>query len=418
MENKSFKLSDYSTSLYFYNDIRNDNSHYEILDVLLNTLKEHGFNTGLDQDVLKNYKSIAKDHFEGVRNKLAFKSHRYPTGFEIKFFYDTERGQYDFDTLEKMPYITKLEFLKYIKILKNKLIELGFEDKTKIENKSAEEKIKEDYVNCCHHENIKDMNFKLSDLDGKTDKYSYNHTDRDKKVIHNGETKYFRSRRGYLQRGKVYHNINNMWWVILNDTNYTNIADFEMFDLNDKDKEQLRKIKKKKLYMNPKRREYHNQEYRIGDNLFIISCRTGLFKAITEYGYYEYHWSSSDHHKENILSFNQGYILNKFQNTEEIDFDATMKDWKETIIEWRRDNDLTEEQARNLWTCIEELDNNMSEEYTCRTFYDACEDEDIEFPYESFSITKKYTDNVISFWNLFEQFRDILREELGIKEDK
>lgn len=324
MKGKNFKLSDYSTSLYFYNDISNDDSHYEILEILLNILKEHGFETGLDQEVLRNYESISKDYFEGKRNKLVFKSHRYPSGFKIKFFYDTERGQYDFDKLEKMPYITRLEFLKHIKILENKLIELGFENKTEEKYKKAEDKIKQGYVDSWHHD-IKDMNFKLSDLDGTTTE-SYNNKDRDKKVIHNGEVKYFRNYKGYLQRGKVYHNINNMWWVILNNSDYTNIASFELFDLNDKDKEKLKKIKKKRLYMNPKKKEYHNQEYRIGDNLFIINCRTGLFKANTNYGHYEYHWSPSDYHKENILRFNKGYILDKFQNTEEMDFEATMKD--------------------------------------------------------------------------------------------
>lgn len=416
MKSKSFKLSDYSTSLYFYNDIRNDDSHYEILEILLNVLKEHGFEIGLDQEVLRNYKNISKDYFEGKRNKLAFKSHRYPSGFEIKFFYDTERGRYDFDKLNKMPYITRLEFLKYIKILENNLNKLGFENKTEVKYKKAEDKIKEGYVKSCHR-NIKDMNFKLSDLDGATTE-SYNNKDRDKKIIHNGEIKYFRNHRGYLQRGKVYHNINNMWWVILNETDYTNMASFELFDLNEKYKEQLKKIKKKKLYMNPKKKEYHNQEYRIGDNLFIINCRTGLFKANTDYGNYQYYWSASDNFKNHLLRFNQGYILDKFQNTEEMDFEATIKDWKETILEWRRDNDLIEEQARNLWSCLEELDNGMSEEYTCRTFYDTCEDEDIDCPYDSFTVIKKYTDDVIKFWNVFEEFRNILKEELKVREDK
>lgn len=414
MEGKSFRLSDYSTSLYFDNKIRNDESHYEVLDILLNTLKEYGFNTGLDQDVLRNYKSIAKDHFEGVRNELAFKSHRYPAGFEIKFFFDTKRGQYDFDKLDKMPYITKLEFLKYIKILRNKLIELGFDDNTEVKYINSEDQLKQRFIQSSHNQ-IKDMNFRLSDLDGQTDKYSYNHTDRDKKIIHNGEIKYFRKRNGYLQRGKVYHNCNNMWWVIVNDTDFTNVADFELFDLTDEDKKQLKKIKKKKLYMNPKRKEYHNQEYRIGDNLFIINCRTGLFKAITEYGHYEYYWDRSDNHKGNILRFNKGYILDKLAyGRTEIDFEATMKDWKETIIEWRRDTSLDELQARNLWNALEDFDNNMSEEYICRSFYDICYDNDIDCPYESFEPYKKYIDDVIKFWDLFEQFRDILREELGV----
>lgn len=413
MKNGSFKLSDYSTSLYFYPNDMKDNSHYKILDIILNILKECGFSADIEQDALNNYPSIAKDYFEGKRNKLAFKSHRYPNGFELKFFYDTERGQYDFDKLDKMPYITKLEFLKYIKILQNKLVELGFENETKESCKLAEDEIKQRYIDSCHKEQ-KDMNFKLSDLDGTTCEGSYNNTDRDKKTIHNGEIKYFRTRNGYLQKGKVYHNINNMWWVILNDSDYSNVADFSLFSLTDEDRKQLKKIKKKKLYMNPKRKEYHNQEYRIGDNLFIINCRTGLFKAMTQYGYYEHYWDRSDNHKNNILRFNKGYILNKLAHDKtEMDFEATIKEWKETILEWRRDTSLSEEQARNLWSSIENLDDSTSDEYICREFYDACDDEDIDCAYESFGTTTKYTDDVIKFWDLFERFRDLLREELG-----
>jgi hypothetical protein len=61
--------------------------------------------------------------------------------------------------------------------------------------------------------------------------YGYNKTDRDRKEIKNGQIKYFRdSRSGRLQRGMVFHNINNMWWVILNGIEYRNIACFQLFD--------------------------------------------------------------------------------------------------------------------------------------------------------------------------------------------
>lgn len=415
MKNGTFTLSDYRASINFYSNDMADNSHYNILDILLNTLKENGFKVQIDQEVFNRYSSIAQDYFEGFYNKLTFKSHRYPSGFEIKFFYDTERGEYDFDKLDKMPYITKLECIKFINIIKNKLLELGFKDVTTPKYKFAVDNIKQKYINEWHHENIDNMNFKLSDLDRQTTE-SYNNKDRDKNIIYNGQIKYFRDRNGYLQRGKVYHNINNMWWVITNDIEYRNVASFELFDLNDMDKRHLKKIKFIKKYMNPKRKEYSNQEYRIGDNLFIINCRTGLFKAITEYGCYKYHWSASDKYKENLLSFNKGYILDKFsynKELEEIDYENTIKDWKRTILEWRRNNDLDKRIARELYDCIEnDLDDTMSEEYLCKTFYDKCFDNDIDYPYEDFSVTNKYTNDTNSFWNLFEQFRDILKEEL------
>lgn len=95
------------------------------------------------------------------------------------------------------------------------------------------------------------MNFNLSELDGKTCEYNTNNKDRDGKIIYNGEIKYFRDRyTGRLQRGKVYHHINNMWWVISNDTKVTNVADFEFFDLNSED------IKFRRLKEDRKPKEY------------------------------------------------------------------------------------------------------------------------------------------------------------------
>jgi hypothetical protein len=409
MEEYSFSINKSSTSFSFINDTkeshgwsdRHDWSHYIILEKLLNFMKERGFKIKHDEKVDK---VIREDHWYGRKNDLEFVANRYPRGFSIEFFqnikYENRHGgRYDFDKFKKMPYLIRLLWINEIKKMAKLLESLEIVNDTEVEYKLAEDRIKKDFVKCWHHENIKDMNFKLSDLDRQTDKYGYNHTDRDKKIIHNGEIKYFRNYKGYIQRGKVYHNINNMWWVIVNDTSYTNMADFELFDLNDEDKKHLKKIKKQKLYMNPKRIENTNQEYRIGDNLFIINCKTGLFKAVTEYGHFEYHWSSSDNHKQNIVGFNKSYILDKLAyGRTEIDFEPTIKDWKETIIEWRKDRDIEEEKARNLWDRLEDLDSNMSEEYICRSFYDVCEDNDIDCPYESFYAKKKYTDDVIKFW--------------------
>lgn len=65
----------------------------------------------------------------------------------------------------------------------------------------------------------------MSDYD-----HEQNSWDRDKRKIVCGETKYFRNSNGYLQRGVVYHNINNMWWVIYGPYSLTNIACFHLFD--------------------------------------------------------------------------------------------------------------------------------------------------------------------------------------------
>lgn len=103
------------------------------------------------------------------------------------------------------------------------------------------DRIKDRFVKSWHHPQ-ENMDFELSELDGTTYE-KYNSTDRDKNVIHDGDIKYYRGWDGYLRRGKVYHNINNMWWVIVNKYEWNNIASFELFDATEEDL-RLRRYKK------------------------------------------------------------------------------------------------------------------------------------------------------------------------------
>ncbi len=94
--------------------------------------------------------------------------------------------------------------------------------------KTAEEQIKEDYVKSWHHPQ-KDMNFSLSDIDG-TNGQAYGDKDRDGKTLLNGQTKTFPDCHGKIRNGIIYHNINNMWWVIASETERLNIPSFAFFD--------------------------------------------------------------------------------------------------------------------------------------------------------------------------------------------
>jgi hypothetical protein len=87
------------------------------------------------------------------------------------------------------------------------------------------------------------MDFNLSEYDGLNSTMdqsccsydSYKYFDRDKKMLHNGELKYFRDNNGYLCRGRIYHRLNMMFWIVINDSKTTVKADYELFDLMDSD---------------------------------------------------------------------------------------------------------------------------------------------------------------------------------------
>ena len=94
--------------------------------------------------------------------------------------------------------------------------------------KTAEELIKEDYMDSWHHPQ-QGMDFNLADLDGQTTVSCYN-KDRDKNVLFNGQIKSFADYHSKIRRGRIYHNINNMWWVITSEYERFNIASFDLFD--------------------------------------------------------------------------------------------------------------------------------------------------------------------------------------------
>lgn len=235
---KDFSVN--GTSLNFHqNDEKRDVLyenflHYKLYRQVLDYLGSLGFYVSEDKEIKKRYPSLSKDRNRGRYGDLEFKSERFPAGFSIKFFQNVvfenpHGGEHDFDKLDKMPYLIRKQFELTIKKLSKFLMDKGISNETKPVYRNAEAKIKHDYVESWHHPQ-KDMNFHLSDLDGQTFE-SYNSKDRDDKILHNGEIKYFRDYRGYLARGKIYHHINNMWWVIVNENEVRNVASFEFFDL-------------------------------------------------------------------------------------------------------------------------------------------------------------------------------------------
>lgn len=238
---------------------RDNWSHYPILHRVLNFMKERGFEVGRDPRIMKYYECLNKDRWYGKKDGLEFKAERYPRGWRIEFyqsinFENKNGGEYDFDKFEKAPYLIRLRWIVETKKMAEFIESIvpGIKNSSKIDYKLAEDKIKNYYVEEWHHSQ-KDMNFDLSSLDGlegdeeyRRRNYQHNCKDRDKKVIVNGLIKYFYGYKGRLQRGKVYHNINNMWWVILNDTDYTNIASFELFDPAPEDFKRRRIQKNKK----------------------------------------------------------------------------------------------------------------------------------------------------------------------------
>jgi len=232
----------YDTTISFINEtdrgakkdwLKHKFRHYGYFYRIMNMLAAEGFNVRQDPDVDK---IIRIDHWIGKRGDLEFNAEKYPAGFKVQFFqnvvYENRNGgRYDFDKLEKMPYMIRLQYQKYM----NRLVKLleslvDAENKTTPHMKSAEDQIKTDLVYNWHFYNS--MDFDLHDLDGKTpENISYYTRDKNGKEIRNGDMKYFRNHwNGYLMRGRVYYRANMHWWAIINDREIMLTENSDLFD--------------------------------------------------------------------------------------------------------------------------------------------------------------------------------------------
>jgi len=208
--------------------------HYQVFRDLLTFMGSIGFYVCSDKTVDE---CIRKYHFYGRYKDLEFKADIYPAGFRFQFyqnitFENPHGGYYDFDIYKKMPYLIKLELTKTLNKMHAHLIAQDIAEKKTLrfeDFKYAEDKVKAMYVSSWHKPQM-DMDFDIADIHGTTEKESYNICDKEGKTIYNGDVKYFRDYDGALKRGIAYHNINNMWWVILDKFTVKNVCCRDLFD--------------------------------------------------------------------------------------------------------------------------------------------------------------------------------------------
>lgn len=229
----SFRLNDKAKCYNKFGEEKN-NLHYGLWHMILNHFKKRGFL--ISEDPNTKGTCISGDNKCGIKNGLEFYTHRYPMGFSFEFFQNVTEsenkngGRYDFNKYFKFPYRLKLslknEINKVLDYCKSKGIESTIDG---LKPKTPEQKIIDDNANNPH---IHGKIMCLSELQGlMKHNLGDNSSDKNKKQIINGETKWFYctySRR--LLRGVVYHNINNMWWVLMNDSEIRNISSFSLFD--------------------------------------------------------------------------------------------------------------------------------------------------------------------------------------------
>jgi hypothetical protein len=180
-------------------------------------------------------KHLWKNRNSGGNKYLRFEMARYPSGFKIEFWYigtrdpgrrPEEKGNYDLRKWERATWAERGFFVKFEEFARSFFLTKGCIDNTDTK--------------------LTGRAFVMHDINRgrsyrhwgpwesyKDEPYHRNHNarDRDKKLVENGQLKFYRDYwSGRLRCGIVYHNINNMWWVVDNRDHFTNIACFHLFD--------------------------------------------------------------------------------------------------------------------------------------------------------------------------------------------
>jgi len=253
------KIDAYKDSLYIRFDQGGDTwgsisklPHYKDWVKVLNYLKRRGFEIKTPEYFIKqNYgKSTHKTAYkqdivlslELMGSQIAIKF-----GNIQNFWKDMD---YCFWSLTDHR-ATQLNYLegKRIELEVNRLLSIFPQEKIKREDikLSPEQKILKNKKESCHSKDrtkldelgLEGVVFQMSEYD-----HSQNSTDRDKKKLECGELKYFYDYDKRLKCGRVYHNLNNMWWVLTTD-DYHNVSSFNLFDYNNQPRRKQLKTEEK-----------------------------------------------------------------------------------------------------------------------------------------------------------------------------
>ncbi len=235
-------------ALYFWSDVHGEQfsvrqPHSGLYWRCLNLLKRRGFSCDRDPVYENNYKCISKYHriLRHDTKGIVVLTEITPTGFKINIgtgnnysnspcvssFTSNWHDEYVVPTYVELK-LLELESLR-LQELVNKL---GIEIIPDEDTLSAVEKILKKESRNKH---IHGGPTCLEDIEKGMSAYALGHysNDANGKKIRCGQVKYYYDEYEgrYLRKGVVWHNINNMWWV-LSGGECRNLACFQLFDYN------------------------------------------------------------------------------------------------------------------------------------------------------------------------------------------
>lgn len=166
--------------------------------------------------------------------------------------------------------------------------------------------------------------------------------------------------------------------------------------------------------------KYEIRWERSGWAIFTIDEGSGLFNCQSDYGDYNYMWPSHGrksfkHFLIEIGSKDGSYMLNKIADKDHFNFEDSLRQWKKTLIEYRKDG-YKKDLVRDAWEFLEGLQdysgsrdmiiNEMSSSSELRAL-------DIEEPWYAFDVDYDYDPSAVQFMKIvMPMFCDVLKKEI------
>lgn len=206
---------------------------------IIRFLRRRGWNIGENGYYKSNYKCLSKYHKIGFKKdcvclmEIGGAFIRVEFGNTKNLWHDMPQNFWDSPTDSRYTPLSYLEEVR-VKLEVKKLMnfcskyghELIVEDKDLSPEQRIIQKLK---VNTHIHGKVTCLNDIKAAIKEDSYDYLHNSNDKNKKKIICGQLKYFYDYNRRLSCGIVWHNINNMWWVICGGK-LRNVAAFDLFD--------------------------------------------------------------------------------------------------------------------------------------------------------------------------------------------
>jgi len=205
----------------------------EVFDPIIRLLRKNGWQVKRDEDVYKNYRCLSK-HRRYCRKgdleaKLALcgRHIEFETYQNIVNVKNSNGGEYDFDKMDRMPYLFRKMTILIHKKIRDFLVK-GNNYEVKPEEKShgpgynqitGLEWIQQNYRDSWPFKG--DLTtYQISD---------YNRKSKDGKLLDHKQPVYFHGYDGKIRSGTTYYNINNMWWILCGKYTVRNICSSDIY---------------------------------------------------------------------------------------------------------------------------------------------------------------------------------------------